>query len=87
MKKNSIYFVMILSIVLMSQQGYCTSNTPAPIPTSSSSPASSQAAIVACADKERGDACAFTNDKGDSVDGKCGYIGSDQSKLVCVAYQ
>lgn len=76
--KKYIFLSMILSSFLISTQGYCTS--------SSATPAPSTVAINACSDKEKGDACEFTNDKGDSVNGRCGYA-SDQSKLFCVAYQ
>jgi hypothetical protein len=92
--KRFIFVGLTLSALVMSPHAFCTdatsvpntNTTPSSIPTSSAA-APSSAAISACADKEKGDACDFTNEKGDSVNGHCGYTGSDQSKLVCVVYQ
>lgn len=85
--KSFIFLSMILSIFLISRQVYANA-APAPQPTSGASEPPSTVAINACSDKEKGDACEFTNDKGgDSVNGRCGYTDNDQSKLVCVAYQ
>jgi hypothetical protein len=87
--KRVIFLSMILSIFLISPQGYTSATSvPAAQPTSGASETPSTVAVNACSDKEKGDACEFTNDKGgDSVNGRCGYTDNDQSKLVCVAYQ
>lgn len=38
----------------------------------------------ACMDKDEGDICDFTNDRGDSVNGQCKRNGSPDGKLNCV---
>jgi hypothetical protein len=45
---------------------------------------SAQAALDACSDKDAGDVCSFTNEKGDSINGSCGYQGGVNGKLTCI---
>lgn len=63
---------LVLGLALISIKAYSDSN---------------YAAVESCADADRGDACTFTNDKGDSLSGSCQLSGGEQSKLVCVPYQ
>ncbi len=49
-----------------------------------STPALPPGVLEACSDKESGDVCSFTNEKGDSINGSCGYQGGVNGKLVCV---
>lgn len=38
---------------------------------------------AACNDKDEGDICDFTNDKGESINGQCHRTGSSDAKLSC----
>jgi hypothetical protein len=68
--KSFIKLIMLCSVFLMSSQSY---GAPA------------QNTIDACADKDQGDVCSFTNDLGNDINGACQYISNDESALVCQA--
>lgn len=74
--KNSLKIVC-MSFVLVSGAWLGTANADGsnPLP---------QGAYEACSDKGNGDICSFVNDKGDSINGACGYQGGVEGKLVCV---
>lgn len=72
MQIKNLVKLMICSICLISPLSYS---------------APPQNTIDACADKDQGDVCSFTNDQGNSVNGFCQYISNDESALVCQAIQ
>ncbi len=72
--KRAIKAILSISLLAFYVQGYCDTAPP-------------QEAMAACADKEDGDACEYTNKEGTLLGGFCRINQSSQGKLVCVPSQ